>query len=156
MNRKVVWNACYGGFGLSPLAEKMLYETKHPGETVYTYKIDWGTDLYLIKVDPQNFLSGWSGSFVSLTHDFGDSFCLSEEDRDSNINKLFETHSIRYEDIERHDPDLVRIVEELGSDKASGQNANLKIMDIGIQRYHIDEYDGFETVVTNLKDDYWV
>ena len=154
MNRKVVWNACYGGFGLSPLAEKMLYETKHPGETVYTYKMDWETNLYL-KVDPQNLPSG-SGFFVSLTYDFGDSFCLSEEDRDSKINRLFESHFIQYEDIERHDPDLVRIVEELGSDKASGQNANLKIMDIGIQKYHIDEYDGFETVVTNLKDDYWV
>lgn len=52
-------------------------------------------------------------------------------------------------DIVRHDPILVRVVEELG-DAANGQCAALCIKDIpsGTQ-YRIDEYDGYESVATH-------
>lgn len=46
--------------------------------------------------------------------------------------------------IERHDPVLVSVVEQLG-DLASGRAAKLRIAYVGNQ-YRIDEYDGFESV----------
>jgi hypothetical protein len=55
----------------------------------------------------------------------------------------------------RHDPALVQVVEELG-DKANGCSASLAIAVIEDgAKYRIDEYDGFESVMT--PDDYeWV
>lgn len=53
--------------------------------------------------------------------------------------------------LERHDPLLVQVVEELGPDKhregASGRCAQLHIVEIpdGVQ-YEIDEYDGMESI----------
>lgn len=57
-------------------------------------------------------------------------------------------------DIERTDPVLVAIVEEMG-DKASGDYSSLRIIDLepGTQ-YFIDEYDGWESVVT-IEDIEW-
>ena len=96
---KVVYNACYGGFGLSPEASKMLNRAKG-------YK-KWSVEY----IDP----------------DYG------SIDIDS--------------DIPRHDPDLVRIVEKLGED-ASAPMGELKIAEIDDPRYTIEEYDGYESVVT--------
>ena len=51
-------------------------------------------------------------------------------------------------DIKRHDPRLVQVVENLGI-AANGECADLQIMDIHDEcRYHIEEYDGLETVTT--------
>jgi hypothetical protein len=52
-----------------------------------------------------------------------------------------------YVDVPRHDPILVKVVEQLGSKLASGNLAELKVVEIpdGIQ-YEIDEYDGIEHV----------
>ena len=88
---KIVYNACYGGFGLSEAAKKRYRELKGIGKSA---------DLY----------------------DF---------------------------DLERDDPILVQVVEELGSDAASGGFANLQIAEIPVgERYRIDEYDGIESVMT--------
>jgi len=57
-----------------------------------------------------------------------------------------------YRDIRRDDPALVQIVEELGQ-ASWGSFARLVIEDIPKgQRWHINEYDGYETVMT--VDDY--
>jgi len=51
-------------------------------------------------------------------------------------------------DIERDDPDLVAIVEELG-EEASDWASKLKITDVPAGEYwRIDEYDGSERVMT--------
>lgn len=51
-------------------------------------------------------------------------------------------------DIERHDPVLVAVVESLG-DKANGDFAKLAVMELESGTpYRIDEYDGYESVVT--------
>lgn len=47
----------------------------------------------------------------------------------------------------RHDPLLVRVVEQLG-DEANGHSASLKVIEISDDRYHIEEYDGWEGVWT--------
>jgi hypothetical protein len=55
-------------------------------------------------------------------------------------------------DLDRTDPALVQVVEEL-KDEANGHHANLKIRDIPPgSLYRIDEYDGAEVVV--LQDEY--
>jgi hypothetical protein len=90
---KIVYNACYGGFGLSNRAVRRYCEIKGiTEETIYD------------------------------------------------------------EDIERTDPVLVQVVEELG-DKANGDCAELRIAELSAGTlYRIDEYDGVEQVCT--QDDY--
>lgn len=49
-------------------------------------------------------------------------------------------------DLERADPDLIAVVEELGNG-ANGQFANLKIIDIPNDvEWEIEEYDGVEWI----------
>ena len=48
--------------------------------------------------------------------------------------------------IDRHDPDLVRCVETLGSLASGGELAHLEIAELKGNRYRIDDYDGAETV----------
>ena len=58
-------------------------------------------------------------------------------------NELFEF------DLQRDDPTLVMIVEELG-DKANGMYAELKIVEIPDDvEWHIQDYDGVEWVAEN-------
>ncbi len=157
MNRKVVWNACYGGFELSPLATKMFYELKHPGETVYFYerKSDLGTNKDTYTKIPENKIKRVKSFNVTiLSKDLGDSFTLSRDDRNSELYQEFNNHYIWIPNFERHDPDLVKVVETLG-DKASGECAKLVVTDIGDSKYHINEYDGYESVITELGDNYW-
>ena len=50
-------------------------------------------------------------------------------------------------DIERNDPDLVDVLESLGTGMASGPNARLDIVELEIgTRYIITNYDGFESI----------
>lgn len=50
-------------------------------------------------------------------------------------------------DIERNDPDLVAVVENLGEAKSSGFCARLKVVDIPDDvEWQIEEYDGLEWV----------
>jgi hypothetical protein len=158
MNRKVVWNACYGGFGLSPLATKMFYELKHPGETIYFYerKSDWETEKDTYTKIPEDKIEGFKSSFnvITLSKDLGNSFTLFRGGGNSELYQEFIDHFICIPNFERHDPDLVRVVETLG-DRASGDCAKLVVTDIGESKYHIDEYDGYESVITELEDDYW-
>ena len=87
---KIVYNGCYGGFGLSDEAEIRYRE---------------------------------------LT--------------DNINNEDFDVY-----DIDRADPILVQVVEELGK-KANGNHADLFIAQLPAgTKYRIDEYDGIETVMT--------
>ena len=57
-------------------------------------------------------------------------------------------------DMERDDPVLVQVVEELG-DEADGSCASLEIEDIPTgSRWRIDEYDGHERVMTQNSYDW--
>ena len=85
---KVVYNNCFGGFGLSDEAMRMLKEM-----------MGFNKDEYFT-----------------------------------------------YYDIPRHDLDLIKVVETLGTKNASGVHGELTIAKVGPE-YIIDEYDGSETVV---------
>lgn len=50
-------------------------------------------------------------------------------------------------DIERTNPILIKVVEELGTEKASGIYAELRVVEIPDDvNYYIDDYDGIETI----------
>ena len=87
---KIVYNACYGGFGISEKAEARYWELK--GET---RPVEWYSN-----------------------------------------------------DLDRTDPILVRVVEELG-EEADTLFSDLRIEELEAgTRYRIEEYDGYESVET--------
>jgi hypothetical protein len=131
---KVVYNACYGGFGLSKEACQRYWDIK--GQQVW------------IEQNPE---------FISL--DMFDVWLVSPEERlekrewssmttDERIayNKAYSKQTWYYNTVDRHDPVLVQVVEELG-DKANGICAKLRIDEVD-GPYRIDEYDGNESVET--------
>lgn len=104
---KIVYNKCFGGFGLSNKAVDRYFE-----------------------------LMGWE--LVVVTKRYGYKYYYSQHD-----GKHFNDH-----ELERDDPVLVQVVEELGS-VANGDYSELAICELPSgTRYYIHEYDGCETVVT--------
>ncbi len=65
----------------------------------------------------------------------------------------FIDYGIHIDGVPRHDEVLVRVVEEMG-EKASGKMSKVLIDEVE-GPYRIDEYDGFETVMTRERYD-WV
>jgi len=76
-------------------------------------------------------------------------FGLSDEavDKYAELKGIPNDGSYRYiNDIERDDPILVHVVEELG-EKANGLYAELNIINIPNDVvWHVDEYDGMESI----------
>jgi hypothetical protein len=72
-------------------------------------------------------------------------FGLSEK-AEKMLAKLKHVSEVDTYEIPRHDPDLVKVVEELG-DEANGYCANLRIKEIKGNKYIIDDYDGLERVL---------
>jgi len=64
----------------------------------------------------------------------------------SRYNDLANTNVDYYYDIERNDPCLVQVVEELG-EQANGEYSDLRIVDIPDDiSWYIQEYDGLESI----------
>ena len=123
---KVVYNACYGGFGLSNEAGELYI--KKSGLIAYQMNDGWCT------------------------------YWFTEESNGRTVEQMFKdgVKDISLSYLDRHDPVLVEVVEELGSKKASGHCAELQIHETESLCYKIDEYDGFESVVTKDTDSGWV
>ncbi len=105
--KKVVYNDCYGGFGLSDLAMDKLYEWGHP-------LVELNPNY-----DPKKRLNNYSNP------------------RYKYVSESKWT---------RHDPLLVRVVEELG-ERANGECADLQIQEVS-GLYVVQEYDGKEWIET--------
>jgi hypothetical protein len=110
---KVVYNACYGGFGLSKEACQRYWDIK--GQQVWIEDARWGFDVWLVPPEER-------------------------------LEKAYSKQTWYYDNVDRHDPVLVQVVEELG-DKANGMCAELAIGEV-YDSYRIDEYDGYESVET--------
>jgi len=120
---KIVYNACYGGFSLSEAALRLYAQKK--GLPFYV----WNDPAYNTYLTNQYFTADPSG--------------MTEID-----NEFYEKYSLCKYDLERTDPVLVEVVEELG-DKANGSCAKLRMIALPAgTKYRIEEYDGFETVMT--------
>lgn len=131
---KVVINKCYGGFGLSH--EAMLRYAEIKGITVYPEESGYGfVKYYTVPVHQRT------------PEDVGNWYELPIAER-QRLNDQWRSERINDLEIPRNDDALVQVVEELGSKKASGRFAELKIVNIpdGIN-WDVDEYDGLETVV---------
>ncbi len=129
---KVVYNACYGGFGLSKEAIQRYWEIK--GQQVWVEDELWGCYMWLVppeeRLKPKNSIE----------------YSAMSMDERIAYNKAYSAQTWYHRDVDRHDPVLVQVVEELG-DKANGMCAKLAIEEVD-GPYRIDEYDGFESVET--------
>ena len=146
MGAKVVYNSDFGGFSLSGKAVRYFMELK--GKTIFAYRKDFlachkkGNTYQKIENPTDEDFSDWDVTFFDK--DFGKSFDdYGQEHDDHYVSGHLDADGRAYA---RHDPDLVKTVEDLGS-KANGSYAHLKIKELKGNRYIIDEYDGLERVV---------
>ena len=129
---KIAVNKCWGGFGLSPIAIKEYLKLK--GKECFFYKKDYKTKM--LNQVPIEEASNYD---ISLTKDYGASI---KEDW-----KSFEADYFYYRDIERNDTDLIKVIEMLGCEKASGELSKLSIVEVPDDiQWEIDDYDGMESV----------
>jgi hypothetical protein len=134
---KVVINRCYGGFGLSHEAVMRYFEIK--GIIVYPEQEkgigSWKFWTYWL-VKPEDRIESKEGEAF---------YAMSMEDRRA-YNQAHSDQNVYPRDIERHDPALIQVVEEMG-DKASGDHAELKVVEIPDDvNYIVEEYDGLEHI----------
>ena len=128
---KVVYNNCYGGFSLSPEACKRYWELQ--GKEIW---IENGAFLDMFTVwfvPPEERLEQKDWHSMTINERF-------------SYDKQYSEQTWSDRNVDRHDPILVQVVEELG-DKAGGMCAKLAIAEVS-GPYRIDEYDGFESVET--------
>ena len=128
---KIVYNACYGGFSISDEAVERYAEIK--GITLYPEIDKYGYPVYyLCPVEEYN--------------------KIYEEDSNAPVlpGRFDRSNALCFSrcDIDRADPVLAQVVEELG-DRASGNFAKLRIEEVPAGTlYRIEEYDGYESVMT--------
>lgn len=136
---KVVINACYGGFGLSKEACQRYWDLK--GEQVWIENdMEFSSLLFTIwLVSPKERIKkkNWNS--------------MSQDERIA-YNKAYSEQTWNARKVERHDPILVQVVEELG-DKASGEFSKLQVVEVD-GHYRINEYDGYESVETPYQIDW--
>jgi hypothetical protein len=136
---KVVVNRCFGGFSLSQKA--IMEYAKRKGWTLYPAHSEVVTDG-----------GGKTHMVVTGGDDEWITFYLRVPVEEYNNMTQEQQNEAFFSDhrISRDDPDLVAVVEQLGSERktgASGRFAHLEVVEIpdGIE-WTIDEYDGSETV----------
>lgn len=146
--KKLVVNRCYGGFSLSPLAIKKLAELK--GKDCYFFELvvnGEGDDRYI----PVSLEEATNNVFMVVAYSVPNpqGYELDKADKDGlykEANKRAEKISLDSRPEKRDDPDLIKVVEELGV-KANGSHAELEIVKIPDDvDWVIGEYDGMETV----------
>ena len=141
---KIVINSCYGGFSLSPKGLRRYLELQGHNayfyqQTKYKHSCD---EVEYTRID--NIDDVPSLFFYCTTSDQGER--ISHYPRDT----------VSYYAIERNDPILVQVVEELGKE-SYGTYAKLQVVEIASGRwFKIDNYDGYETIEYRDIDDEWI
>lgn len=122
---KIIKNSCYGGYSLSEKAIMRYAELK--GIKLYSNKFNNShTDYYL--VPKEEFDKVYTK-------------CKNKKNYKEANNLYFDYHNI-----ERTDPILIKVIEELG-DEANEPCADLEIVVIPDNiDYEIEDYDGIETI----------
>lgn len=123
---KIVINNCHGGFGLSDEAIERYIDLR--GLSLYKdYNSTWKTNSY----------------YTVPVAEFEEAHKQDKKTGDyAKSNAMCWSHY----DIERNDPLLIQVVEEMG-DNASNRFSALKVVEIPDDvEWQIDEYDGLEWV----------
>ncbi len=124
--KKLIINACHGGFGLSH--EAILKYAEIKGITLYP-DLEYGLYHYY-KVPKAEYQKAMEESLIN---------CGSY--KEVNSRDLYFSDR----DIARDDPILIQLVEEMG-EKVNGRFAELKIVEIPADvNWEITEYDGYES-----------
>lgn len=148
---KIVINACFGGFGLSPKAVKRWAELK--GRECYFYRpvgspgID--EQIRCTMEEAEESRMWWSAfdipdtSAIMISMENWSKLPLADR---AAHNAKYREHCLDDRAIPRDDPALVRVVEELGP-KAGGMCAKLRVVEVpdGVE-WQIEEYDGNEHI----------
>lgn len=122
--KKVVINRCFGGFGLSKAAVMRYAELK--GFTLYHEKSSICDHYYRVPVKEYH--------------------NIEQQVKDSGDYSLIDGLYFSEREIERDDPLLVQVVEELGK-KSWGWAAELTVVEIPEDvDWHIVDYDGREHI----------
>ena len=125
----IVINRCYGGFGISDTAFERYLDLK--GITWYKGESSIGTSVYYtVPVEEYEALY---------------EVCKA---RPVSPDRFKEVHGLSLSpyDIERNDPILVQVVEEMG-EESWAKYAELKIVEVPDDVvWEIDEYDGLESI----------
>lgn len=128
---KIVINNKHGGFGLSKAGVMRYAEIK--GITLYPEPKLSFIMYYTVPEDERIAVAG-------------DSFYKMTLDERQEYNKKYRSQILNEHGIERNDPALIQVFEELG-EKANGVHADLKVVDIPDDvNWEIEEYDGLEWV----------
>jgi hypothetical protein len=135
-DRKVVINNQHGGFNLSDRAIERYLEIRGIAawpETKKTYGVDM-TTWWLVAPDKR------------IAEPSADEWSeMSQSDR-ARHNRLYRHQVFTDRELDRDDPVLVQVIEELGA-AANGRYCNLKIVEIPWDvEWEIAEYDGAEWV----------
>lgn len=139
---KVVYNACFGRFSLSYEALEIIAASHGKNLFYYEMEGEWTPDDHPHYVHVDNPKSN-KGNYAIYDEDVGDDYYSDDENQEFRNEHYYSP----YMNIARHDPMLIAAVETLG-ERANGSCADLRIAEIEGDLYRIDEYDGFETVVT--------
>jgi hypothetical protein len=129
----VMVNACHGGFSLSP-------------EAMTAYAARKGITLW---IEDHNFYSTyWTRAPEDRPGVLdGDEFYKADIETSQESNRLYSEYTISESEIHRDDPDMIAVVQELGSDKSSGRCAQIALVEIPDDvEWEIEEYDGREWV----------
>lgn len=139
---KVVINCCYGGFGLSDAAVRRYAELK--GITLYPEPMMPGDSMLRYWTVPANERNVLEDS----------AFYAASMDERRASNRRYGEITLSPHDIERTDPILVQVVEELG-EKANGPHSLLDVVDLAPgTHYRITEYDGLEDIQERDAEDW--
>lgn len=146
---KVVYNSCFGGFGLSPKANRRIAELM--GIECHYFKSTYNEVMEYKPVSGER--SSWCQPFTVSNFDE-----LYHEAKKKNLagkyiesNEVYEKYQFPDFRDDRANPILVQVVEELGNE-ASGDCAKLKIEEIPDgANYTIEEYDGNESVEPGIR-----
>lgn len=138
--QKIVTNRCYGGFGLSH--EATVRYARRKGVELHWYWYDYLDDTVHTSPEVPN-----ERTFIVF---YGTVPPVPNYNPKYRLDQMMfpnEEQTYWHPDYERDDPDLIAVIEELGTEAASGTHAELQIDEIpsGV-KWQIEEYDGYEHI----------